>query len=181
MFDEFFCSPCTDAHEDNLCDIECNPSIHPTIQDTQEKTRKGERPKNSIGNSSSSATAANFSSANSGSAATAANFTSANSSSVATAEAAPISLGRTRSPKLEPVKQGTRIVEEPTDNGKYENTYLLEILEAAKKKCCAWFGVPSMSFWRIDQTSLGIMGWAFSDDHFILSEHCSSGRNHAEP
>ena len=53
------CSPCADLHEDLLWDVELNPSIHPTIQDTQEKTRKGERPKNSIGNSSSSATAAN--------------------------------------------------------------------------------------------------------------------------
>ena len=57
--DEFFCSPCTDFHEDNLCDIECNPSIHPTIQDTQEKTRTEESPKKLIGDSSSSATAAN--------------------------------------------------------------------------------------------------------------------------
>ena len=30
-FDEFLCSPCTDLHEDILCDIELNPSIHPTI------------------------------------------------------------------------------------------------------------------------------------------------------
>ena len=58
-FDEFLRSPFTDFHEDNLCVIELNPSIQPTIQDTQEKTRKGETPKNSIGNSCSSATAAN--------------------------------------------------------------------------------------------------------------------------
>ena len=51
-FDEFLCSPCTGFHEDNLCDIELNPSIHPTIQDIQEKARKGERPKNFIRNSS---------------------------------------------------------------------------------------------------------------------------------
>ena len=97
-FDESLCSPCTDFDEDILCDVELNPSIHPTIQDTQEKTRKGERPKNSTGvaaivaNFSSIAIAANFSSANSSSVATAANFSSASSSSVATSEAAPISL-----------------------------------------------------------------------------------------
>ena len=85
--------------------------------------------------------------------------------------------------------QGTRIVKEPTDNGKYENMFIPEILEAAKKKCWAWFGVSNMSCWRIDQTSLGIMGWAFSEEQttsaetevnttgIISSEHYSSGRN----
>ena len=152
-FEEFLCSPCKDFRETNLCDIELNPSIHPIIQDTQEKTRKGERPKNSIGNSSLSATAAN--SENSGN--------SGNSVSVATAEAASIPLGRTRSAQQDPVMQDTRVVKEPTDTGKFENTFMPEILEAAKKKCCAWFGVPNMFFWMIEQTSLGIMGWAFSE------------------
>ena len=48
-FEDFICSPCTDCHDINVCDIELNPSIHPTVQDTKEKTRKGERPKISTG------------------------------------------------------------------------------------------------------------------------------------
>ena len=75
-----------------------------------------------------------------------------------------------RRPKLEPVKQGTRVIEEPIDNGKYESGFLPEIFEAAKKKCCARFVVPSMSFWRIEQTSLGIMGWAFSEEQTTSAE-----------
>ena len=66
--------------------------------------------------------------------------------------------------------QGKRIVKEPNDNGKYENMFLPEILEGAKKKCCAWFGVSNVSFWRIDQTSLGIMGWAFSEEQTTSAE-----------
>ena len=77
-FDEFLCLPCTGMHEDIereparasdlLCDIQLSSSSHPTTKDTQEKTRKGERPENSIGNSSKSATAANSgNSGNSGS------------------------------------------------------------------------------------------------------------------
>ena len=68
------------------------------------------------------------------------------------------------------MKQGTRVVEEPIDNGKYESAFLPEIFEAAKKKCCAWFGVPRMSFWRIEQTSLCIMGWAFSEERSANDE-----------
>ena len=75
-----------------------------------------------------------------------------------------------RSPKLESVKQGTRVVEEPIDNEKYESTFLPEILEAAKKKCCAWCGVSNMSFWRSEQTSLGIMGWASSEERIASLE-----------
>jgi hypothetical protein len=86
--DEFMCSMCNeDDHDESgraptraseiLCDShdhegrapkrapnilridKLNPSIHPTIKATQGRTRKGERPKDSIGNSSPVAIAAN--------------------------------------------------------------------------------------------------------------------------
>ena len=66
--------------------------------------------------------------------------------------------------------QGTRSVQETTDTGKFENTFMPEILEAAKKKCRAWFGVPNTSVWRIEQTSLGIMGWAFCEERIASTE-----------
>ena len=63
--------------------------------------------------------------------------------------------------------QGTRVVKEMTDNGKYENTYLPEILEAAKKKCCAWFGVPSMPFGG--STKPAVESWA---GHSVTTRIC---------
>ena len=71
--------------------------------------------------------------------------------------------------------QGTRVVKEPADTGKFENTFLPEILEAAKKKCCAWCGVPNMSFWRIHVTLLGA-GDGIEDLGPVQAEHFLTSR-----
>ena len=48
-----------------------------------------------------------------------------------------------RRPKLEPVRQGKRVIEEPIDNGKYESAFLPEILEAAKKNVAPGLVCPA--------------------------------------